>query len=237
MKTGNISGSHKAMVLLMIALLLWVFAAIYVFFIVPSDYQQGIMQRIFYYHVPTAWVSFLGFLMSFIYAIAYLKKRNLEYDIKSATYAVTGWIFTTGVMISGPLWAKPIWGDYWNWSDQRLVSFFILWLAFAGYILLRMGIPDLHKRARLSAVLSILAFIDVPLVFFAIRIWNTPSHPGAVVAAKKGSGLFHPDMKIAFFASLAAYTILFFAINFLIQTTLKQKARIEATTETNTQEQ
>ncbi|MDH5718360.1 MAG: cytochrome c biogenesis protein [Spirochaetia bacterium] len=200
-----------------------------VFMWVPSDMFQGIAQRIFYYHVPTAWVSFLGFFLTFLFSILYLKKRDLTYDRRGLVFASLGWVFTTGVMITGPLWAKPIWGDYWNWSDQRLISFFVLWLMYAGYLIFRAGIVEPHKRARFSSVLGIIAFLDVPLVYFAIRIWKTPSHPQAVFAGSKGSGLYDPKMKIAFFFALFLFHAIFFlmawitARHYLIKQKLAEK--------------
>ncbi len=199
----------------------WVVLAWMTCFWVPSDVSQGVAQRIFYYHVPTAWVSFLGFAISLVYSVLYLRKRNLRHDSLAAAYAIAGWVFTTGVIITGPLWAKPIWGDFWNWSDQRLISFFILWLAYAGYLLMRTGMPDPHKRARFSAVLAIVAFIDVPLVYLAIRIWNTPSHPAAVIGGDEKSGLYDPRMGIAFLTAMIAFQLIFFLTAYLLYRTLE----------------
>ncbi|RME90631.1 MAG: cytochrome C assembly protein [Candidatus Hydrogenedentota bacterium] len=206
---------------------LWFLFFYMVFFVVPSDAAQGVAQRIFYFHVPTAWVSFTAFTVSFIASIRYLKKRDLQLDKLAAAYAVTGWIFTTGVMITGPLWAKPIWGDFWNWSDQRLMSFFVLWLLFAAYGLLRFSMPDSEKRARFSAVLAILGFLNVPLVYAAIRIWNTPSHPAAVIAGKKGSGLKDPTMLWTFFIGVIAFHFLMWALARALKTYYIQKSTVE----------
>ena len=200
----------KSKLLFLLTLLCWFALVPAIMHYAPSDRAQGIVQKIFYFHVPTAWVSFVGFLSSFIYAIRYLRSRDLQYDLKSSAHAITGWLFTTGVLITGPIWAKPIWGDWWNWSDQRLVSFFILWLAYSGYIVLRLTMPDPEKKARFSALLSILAFLDVPLVYFAIRLWNTPSHPGAVIAGGKESGLASIEMKLTFWFAVVAFTLLYF---------------------------
>lgn len=205
--------------------LLWFLLAWMTCFWVPSDNAQGIAQRIFYYHVPTAWVSFLGFGISLVYSVLYLRRRNLRDDSLAAAYAIAGWVFTTGVIITGPLWAKPIWGDFWNWSDQRLISFFILWLAYAGYMLMRMGMPDPHKRARFSSVLAIIAFLDVPLVYLAIRIWNTPSHPGAVIGGGEKSGLYDPRMSLTFLVAMVTFQLLFFLAAYLLYRTLENERR------------
>jgi heme exporter protein C len=193
------------------------------FFWVESDTRQGIAQRIFYYHVPTAWVSGVCFALSFYYSIIYLVRRDLQKDSLASAYATVGWVFTTGVLITGPLWAKPIWGGYWNWSDQRLISYFILWMAYAGYLLLRMGVADPQKRARFSAILGIVAFFDVPLVYMAIRIWNPPSHPKAVIGGGAKSGLFDDKMMMTFFVSLIAFQLLSLLLSYLYYRFLEQE--------------
>jgi len=204
----------------------WALTVWMTFFWVPSDTRQGVAQRIFYYHVPTAWVSFLCFTLSFYQSIRYLIQRDLRNDSLASAYAIVGWVFTTGVLITGPLWAKPIWGGFWNWSDQRLVSFFILWMAYAGYMLLRMGIADPQKRARFSAILGIVAFLDVPLVYMAIRIWNPPSHPKAVIGGGAKSGLFNDKMMITFLVALVAFQLLALLISTLYYRFLEQEREL-----------
>lgn len=209
-------------VLFYLSIPVWLFLFPLIFQFTPSDHMQGLVQKIFYLHVPTAWVSFFGFFLSFVYAIGYLKNRNPKNDYRSAAAAVTGWVFTTGVLITGPIWAKPIWGDWWNWSDQRLVSFFILWLSYSGYLLLRTSIHEPQKRARLSSSISILSFLNVPLVYFAIRLWNTPSHPGPVIAGDENSGM-GPEMILTFWYSVFAFTLLFFLLFTITKTFMEQK--------------
>lgn len=211
---------------IIITLLFWIATAYLTMFWVPSDTRQGVAQRIFYYHVPTAWVSFSCFFISFIYSVLYLLKRKPSFDSAASAFAINGWIFTTGVLITGPLWAKPIWGAFWNWSDQRLITFFILWMAYAGYILLRMGIVDPQKRARFSSILGIVAFLDVPLVYMAIRIWNPPSHPKAVIGGAKNSGLFSSKMMITFFVALIAFQLLSLLMSYLLYRFNEQEREI-----------
>jgi len=208
--------------IMVLTALAWALLVLMTFFLVPSDRAQGVIQRIFYYHVPTAWISFIGFFLSFIGSVLYLKTRNLKYDSFAAANAVAGWIFTTGVLITGPLWAKPIWGDFWNWSDQRLVSFFILWMSFASYILLRIGVEDPHKRARFSAILDILATMDLPLVIFAIKIWVTPSHPQPVV----GKGIFDARMGYTLILGVVAFQLLYIVLTLLYYRYLEQQKMI-----------
>ncbi len=183
---------------------------IFIFFGVPSDAEQGVAQRIFYFHVPTAWTAFISLSLCFYFSIQYLRRGELIHDMKALTYAKIGWLFTTGVLITGPLWAKPIWGVYWNWSDQRLITFFILWLIFSTYFLFRKSIQDIHKSARLSAVIAILGFLDIPLVYFSIRIWNTPSHPGPIIGSGAPSMALEPKMRLALWYSFLCFLVFMF---------------------------
>ena len=192
----------------------------------PIDGQQGPVQKIFYYHVPTAWVSFICFTIAFYHSIKYLKTRNLSYDQKALSYAATGYIFTTGVLVTGPLWAKPIWGDFWNWSDQRLMSFFVLWLSYGGYLFLRVSITSPEKKARLSAVLAIIAYLNVPLVYLSIRIWNTPSHPGPVVGGKEDSGVT-PEMRLVFWYCVISFHLLLALFLPMIRKALQHREEFE----------
>ena len=195
--------------------------------IAPIDGQQGPVQKIFYYHVPTAWVSFICFTVAFYQSIKYLRTRDFSHDQKALIYAATGYVFTTGVLVTGPLWAKPIWGDFWNWADQRLMSFFVLWLSYGGYLFLRLSVPSPEKKARLSAVLAIIAYLNVPLVYLSIRIWNTPSHPGPVVGGKEDSGVT-PEMRIVFWYCVISFHLLLAILLPLLRKTLQQRFELES---------
>jgi len=175
----------------------------------PADAAQGNIQRVFYFHVPLAWVSFLAFLGGAIMSIRYLRGRKSLDDAWAQAFIKTGWIFTSTVLVTGPLWARPIWGVFWNWGDERLVSFFVMWMMYNAYLLLRATIADREKAARIAAVLAILALINAALVIAAIHIWKTASHPGPVFAKQGGSGLPDPTMKLAFWSSFIGFTLLF----------------------------
>lgn len=178
----------------------------------PADALQGNVQRIFYFHVPLVWVSFCAFIGGAVMSVRYLKSRNLLYDAWARAFIKTGWAFTTTVLVTGPLWAKPVWGVYWNWGDERLVSFFVMWMMYNAYILLRATIPDFEKAARIGAVLSLIALLNALLVVAAIYIWKTASHPGPVFVQKGGSGLVDPVMRKAFALSFSGFTLLFISI-------------------------
>jgi heme exporter protein C len=178
----------------------------------PADAMQGNVQRIFYFHVPLVWVSFIAFVGGAVMSIRYLKSRNMRHDAWARSFIKTGWAFTTTVLVTGPLWGKPVWGVYWNWADERLVSFFVMWMMYNAYILLRATIADFEKGARIGAVLALLAVMNAVLVVAAIYIWKTAQHPSPVFIQKGGSGLKDPAMVRAFWASFSAFTLLFVSI-------------------------
>jgi heme exporter protein C len=172
----------------------------------PTDRVQGDVQRIFYIHVPAAWIGMLGFAVVFVASSAYLVTRSARWDRLAASSAEVGVVFTTGVMVTGPLWARPIWGVYWDW-DPRLTSFFVLWLLYVAYLVLRGYVTEPSRRARYSAVLGIVAFLDVPLVYVSVRWWRS-LHPGPVVANPDGPQL--PGAMLAvLLVGMAAFTLLY----------------------------
>jgi len=179
------------------------------FIYAPKERTMGEIQRIFYFHVPTAWVSFLAFFVVFIASTLYLIKRNPLWDELAVSSAELGVLFCSLVLVMGPLWAKPVWGVYWTW-DARLTSFLVLWLIFVSYLLLRKYIADVTKRGKISAVVGIIGFLDIPLVYFSIRWWRT-LHPQPVIAGGNDSGL-DTRMLLALLVCLAAFTCLYILI-------------------------
>jgi heme exporter protein C len=142
----------------------------------PTEAVMGDVQRIFYFHMPSAWVA-LGpaFTVVFACSIIYLVKKDLRYDRIAAASAEIGVMFTTITLVTGPLWARPIWGAYWTW-DPRLTTTLVLWFIYVAYLMLRASSSPGHKRARLAAVVGIVGWVDVPIVFMSIRWWRT-IHP------------------------------------------------------------
>ncbi len=197
--------SQKVLALLTFVTMLCAIYAIFLY--APTEASMGDVQRIFYFHVSSAWICFLAILSVFVYSALFLITGTRKMDIKAAAAAEVGAIFATIVLVTGPLWAKPVWGIWWTW-DPRLTSMFVLWLIYMGYIMLRRLIEAPEQRARLSAIFGILGAIDVPIVYMSNRWWRT-QHPSPVMAGGQGSGL-DPHMKIAFFLSLAAFTFLYF---------------------------
>lgn len=172
----------------------------------PTERTMGDVQRIFYFHVANWWVAMIAFTLSFGASVAYLWKKSRRYDALALASTEVGVVFTTIGMLTGPIWAKYAWGVYWTW-DPRLSTALVLWLMYIGYLMLRRYIPDETKRATLSAVVSIIAFVDVPIVFMAIRLWRT-QHPQPVIMGGESSGL-HPRMFHALMMAFIAFTFLF----------------------------
>jgi heme exporter protein C len=191
----------KRIILGAVAILLVLASAYASFFIAPEERTMGVIQRIFYFHVASAWAGFTAFFVCFIGNLLYVWKRAQKYDWLAVSGAEVGLAFTTVVLITGPIWAHPVWGIWWTW-DARLTSTFILWLLYVSYLLLRTLVEEPDRRALLSSLFGIFAFIDVPLVFGAIRWWRT-QHPQPVIAGGQGSGL-EPTMKAVFFFSAFA---------------------------------
>ncbi|MBL7996204.1 cytochrome c biogenesis protein CcsA [bacterium] len=190
-----------------VILCLMLVALYFVFIWVPNEKTMGIIQRIFYFHVPAAWVAFLAFGIVFAASIAYLVSRNDHWDLIAAISAELGLVFCSIMLITGPIWAKPVWGIWWTW-DPRLTLALVLWLIYVAYVMLRIYIEDEGKRARLSAVVGIIGFLDVPLVYMSIRWWRT-QHPAAVMGGGEKSGLA-PEMMLTFIICLVTFTALFF---------------------------
>lgn len=168
----------------------------------------GQLQRIFYFHVPAAWVGYLAFGVVFIASIAYLRTGRRNWDLLAEGAAEIGVVFTTLVLITGPIWARPVWGTWWQW-DARLTSALVMWLTYVGYLFLRGLAADPGKTGRTAAVLGIVGFVNVPIVHFSVRWWRT-LHPQGPTPADlaRDSGLGGPELS-AFFTSLIAFTFLF----------------------------
>ncbi len=200
----------KRIILGAVAILLLIAAAYASFFIAPEERTMGLIQRIFYFHVASAWAGFTAFFLCFIGNLLYVWKRTQKYDWLAVSGAEVGLAFTTVVLITGPIWAHPVWGIWWTW-DARLTSTFVLWLLYVSYLLLRTLVEEPDRRALLSSLFGIFAFLDVPLVFGAIRWWRT-QHPQPVIAGGQGSGL-DPTMKsVFFFSALAMHVFMAFLV-------------------------
>lgn len=179
----------------------------FAFFYAPVEARTGIVQKIFYFHVASAWVGFGALFTTFVCSIIFLVKRNHFSDDLAAASAEIGLLFCTVVLLTGMIWAKSTWGAWWTW-DPRLTTSLMLWFIYSGYLFLRKFTDDSEKRGKYSAVLGIIGFFDVPVVFFSIRWWRT-IHPNVV---QQGGGGMHPKMMTAMFVAIAAFTLLYVSL-------------------------
>jgi heme exporter protein C len=193
-----------------VAIFLVIAGAYAAFYIAPEELTMGVLQRIFYFHAATAWAGEMVFFVCFVANLLYIWKRNPKCDWLGVSCAEVGLACITVVLITGPIWAKPAWGIYWTW-DARLTSTFVLWLLYISYLLLRSLIEEPDRRALLSALFGVFAFLDVPLVFFSIRWWRT-QHPAPVIMGGPGSGLDPTMSKVFFFNVLAMHVFAAFLI-------------------------
>jgi heme exporter protein C len=180
------------------------------FYVAPDERTMHVLYRIFYFHAAAAWAGMTAFFICFVANLLYVWRREERWDSLGISSAEVGLAFITVVLITGPIWAKPAWGIYWTW-DARLTSTFVLWLLYISYLLLRTLIEEPDRRALLSALFGIFAFIDVPIVFGAIRWWRT-QHPAPVIMGGPGSGLDPTMNKVFFFSVLAMHALMVFLI-------------------------
>jgi heme exporter protein C len=195
-----------------------------VFLYVPTEATQGIVQRIFYFHVPCAWIAFVSFALVAICGIFYLWLDQQVWDDLGYAAAEVGMVFCTLVLITGSLWAKPIWGAWWTW-DSRLTTTLILWLLYGGYLMLRAMSEDTAQVARYAAVVGIVAALDVPVIVVSVRLWRT-IHPAVLVTRQGGHGLEDPRMVATLLVSIAAFTLFAAWLLMLRFATLRTRTRL-----------
>ncbi|MFB3903629.1 MAG: cytochrome c biogenesis protein CcsA [Acidobacteriota bacterium] len=178
----------------------------------PTEQKMGEVQRIFYFHVGAAWTAFFAFFVVFLAGTLYLWRRRLFWDQLGSASAEIGVVFTTIVLTTGPIWARPIWNTWWPWGDPRVTTTLVLWLIYVAYFILRSSLPEGERRARFAAVFGIIGFIDVPIVFLSIRWWRS-IHP-VLITRTEGANMA-PEMLQALMIAVVAFTFLYFALLFL----------------------
>src|ERR1700686_4884556 len=200
-------------------------AALYMVFVyVSTEADQGIVQRIFYFHVPCAWVAFAAFGLVAICGVFYLWLGSDIWDDLGCAAAESGMVFCTLVLVTGSIWAKPIWGTWWTW-DSRLTTTLILWLLYGGYLMLRAMADDTPQMSRFAAVVGIVAAADVPVIIVSVRLWRT-IHPAVLVTREGGHGVEDPRMVATLLVALAAFTALFVWLLCLRFATLRTQTRL-----------
>lgn len=188
-------------------LVLFWFAGFMAFIHSPDAQVLGATVRIFYMHVSVAWLAGLAFLVNWAGSILYLVRRDMHIDRWAAASAEIGFVFTTGVLVTGSIWARVAWNTWWTW-DPRLTTALVMWFLYAAYVVLRGGITRPETRARVSSIVGIIAFVDVPVVFLSTRWWRS-IHP---VLGENGGFPMTSMMLIAMFAMLAAVSAFYFYI-------------------------
>jgi heme exporter protein C len=175
-----------------------------IFLYAPTDAVQGQPQRIFYFHVPLAWLGMLGFVIVAIAGTGYLVKKDERWDWAARASAESGAFFITLALITGSIWGKTIWGTWWTW-DARLTTTLILWFIYIGYLMLRSYMGRTHASARAGAVLAIIGIIDVPIIYESVNWWRT-LHPPAQVGVQDA---LPSSVVLTLMVSLATFTLLF----------------------------
>lgn len=186
-------------------------ALVAIFLYVPTEKTEGVVQRIMYFHVPSAWIAFFAFFIVFLCSILYLWKKEREWDIYAHASAEIGIVFCSLVLITGPLWAKPIWGRWWVW-DSRLTLTLVLWLIYVAYLMLRAQSEAGSIRAKYAAVIGIVGFLDIPLIHFSV-LWWRGFHPQPKFITTEGLGAGNdPSMNVTLLIALGAFTLLYFLL-------------------------
>jgi heme exporter protein C len=180
-----------------------------VFFYVPTERTMGIVQRIFYVHVPTAWVAFLAFFLVALCSAGYLWLRDERLDAIAVSAAELGTVLTTAVLITGPLWARLAWGAWWVW-EPRLTLTLLLWFIYLGYFMLRGATENPERGKRFAAVLGIVGAFNIPIIHMSVQ-WFRSLHPQPVILRPEGPRA-DPEIVQTLLVSLLAFTLTFFAL-------------------------
>ncbi len=191
-----------------IALVLIIISLYLVFIYAPTEASMGHVQRIFYFHVAFAWTSFIAFFVTFAASILYLIRRSRCWDIVASSSVEIGVAFCLIILTTGPIWARPVWGAYWTW-DPRLVTTLILLFIYAAYLIMRGAINEETKRARYSAVIGIIGFFDIPIVYLSIQWWSRTIHPDVVRPEKID---LPPEMIYTLFTSFISIGVFYLFI-------------------------
>jgi len=180
-----------------------------VFFWVPTERTQGVVQRIFYIHVPAAWVAFMAFGIVAAFSALYLWRKDVRFDMAAHSAAEGGMVYTVIVLLTGPLWGRVAWGAWWVW-DPKLTLTLLLWFIYLGYFLVRASTDNSERGNRFAAVLGIVGALDIPLIYFSV-VWFRSMHPGPVVMKADGPSI-EPEMLATLFTGLGASTLIFISL-------------------------
>lgn len=193
-----------------------------VFFYAPEERTMGLVQKIFYFHLSLAAAAFLSFLVACGAGVAYLTKRERRWDALGGASVEVGVLFTSLVLVTGALWGRPIWNTWWTW-DPRLTTSLILWFIYAGCLILRTAVEEETKRATYTAIMAIVGFIDVPIVFLSARLFRS-IHPTVLRSDSVG---LEPAMVWTLLVSLCAMLLLWASLVRLRYSLFMQEAAIK----------
>ncbi|NJD27145.1 MAG: cytochrome C biogenesis protein [Chloroflexi bacterium] len=188
-------------------------------FAVPADAAQGDVQRIMYVHVPSAWLAYLAFFVTLAAGLLFLRRQDLRFDRVAVASAEIGLVLTGLTIATGAIWGKATWGKWWDW-DPRLTTTAILFVIYAGYLLLRQSIVDRRRRARLAAVFGTVAFLNVPIVHFSVLWWRGLHQPPTVI--RPGDPTIDHLLLAELLASVASFTLVYLWV-------LRRRVDLEAT--------
>jgi heme exporter protein C len=187
-------------------------AGLYLGFTAPEDYQQGITVRIMYIHVPFAWLSMLCYTLMAISALGTLVWRHPLADVSLRSAAPIGAVFTALALVTGSIWGKPMWGTWWVW-DARLTSVFVLFLMYLGIIALTRALDEPSRAARAAAIVTLVGFINVPIIKFSVDWWNTLHQPASVF--RLDGPTIHPSLLWPLLVMAIGFTVLFLALHLM----------------------
>ena len=197
LRTAHLAASALLMLLTLALAFLWV----------PTDAVLGVSQRIFYIHVPMAFMGFAAFGVVLAGSIGYLRSGSARADALAYAAAEVGVLFMSLVLVTGVLWSRPVWGVWWTWAPQQTTTL-VLWFIYVAYLMLRAYAPQGAQSARYAAVLGIIGFIDVPIVYMAGKWWRD-IHPGAVVGPFAESGSLDGSMALTLLVGTIAFAVFF----------------------------
>ena len=181
-----------------------------VFMWVPTEQNLGISQRIFYFHVPLGWIGMVSIFVVGIASVIHLSTRNDKWDSIAYSAAELGLIFATLILVTGAIWAKPVWGVWWTW-DPKLTTTLILWFIYVGYLMVRAYAPKGSRGRRYSSVVALLGALDAPLIYVASIWWRT-AHPDLNIGPLADSGGLDSSMRLTFWIAFIAFTVFYIYI-------------------------
>jgi heme exporter protein C len=193
-----------------VSLIVLAIATYLALFFAPTERVMGEVQKVFYFHIGTAWTALLGFILAAVFSVVYLVTKDLKWDRLQVASIEVSLVFFLITIVLGSIWARPAWNTWWTW-DPRLTTAAVTELIYVAYFMLRQGIDDPDKRARFGAVYALVGGLSAPITFFAIRLFRT-IHPvviGGTNPEADGGFSMTADMRVAFFFALFAFTVIF----------------------------